>query len=73
MDSVGLTVETTPQLVAVADRLAEIDIGDIKDGVMDPEFLVPIVAPGKVLAIALNYLDHTREQNVELRRTRFSC
>lgn len=31
--------------------------------VEDPDFLRPIVAPTKVLAIGLNYLDHIRETN----------
>jgi len=65
MDSIGLTVETTPQLVAAADRLAEIDIGHISGGVMDPEFLAPIVSPSKMLAAALNYVDHIEEQMLD--------
>ena len=64
MDSIGMAVETTPQLVAAADRIAGIDAGGITGGVMDPDFLAPIVAPGKVLAIALNYLDHIQEQHL---------
>ena len=64
LESLGIVAGTTPQLVGAADRLAEIDISGIKAGVVDPEFLAPIVAPGKVLAIALNYLDHIQEQHL---------
>ena len=65
MDSVGLTVETTPQLVAAADRLAKLDIAEINGGVMDPEFLAPVVSPSKMLAAALNYVDHIEEQALD--------
>jgi 2-keto-4-pentenoate hydratase/2-oxohepta-3-ene-1,7-dioic acid hydratase in catechol pathway len=65
VDSLGIAADTTPQLVAAADRLNEIEVGRLEGGAINPEFLAPIVAPGEILAIALNYLDHTREQNVE--------
>jgi len=62
INSLGIVAETTPELVAVGDRLAGLDIGRIAGGVIDPEFLAPIVAPSKMLAVALNYVDHIEEQ-----------
>jgi 2-keto-4-pentenoate hydratase/2-oxohepta-3-ene-1,7-dioic acid hydratase in catechol pathway len=34
-------------------------------GVKEVELLAPIIRPGKIVAIGLNYLDHCRETNIE--------
>lgn len=65
LNAIGIVAETTPQLVAAMDRVDAIEVDRLESGVFDPEFLAPIVAPSKVLAIALNYLDHIREQDID--------
>ena len=65
ISSLGVMAETTPQLVAVGGQLAALDVGGIEGGVTDPEFLAPIVAPSKMLAAALNYVDHIEEQALD--------
>lgn len=57
----GIHVSTTPELVNAADALAALDVTAMGGGVVDPTFLAPIVAPGKLMAIGLNYADHIRE------------
>jgi len=59
--SVGIDVATTPDLVNAAEDLAALDAAALGGGVVDPEFLAPIVAPGKLMAIGLNFSDHIRE------------
>lgn len=59
----GIDVTTTPELVEAADALSALDIEALGGGVVDPSFLAPVVAPGKLMAIGLNYSDHIRETN----------
>lgn len=61
LGSLGIHVTTTPELVNAADALAALDVTAMGGGVVDPSFLAPIVAPGKLMAIGLNYADHIRE------------
>lgn len=49
--SLGIEAATTPELVETADALAALDVQTLGGGVVDPSFLSPIVAPGKVMAI----------------------
>lgn len=62
-DRLGIEAVTTGELVAVSDALAKVDVSSLSGGVSDPEFLAPVVAPGKIMAIGLNYADHIRETN----------
>lgn len=62
-DTLGIEAVTTGELVAASDELANLDVPSLGDGVSNPEFLAPVVAPGKVMAIGLNYADHIRETN----------
>lgn len=61
--SLGIDVVTTPELTGAADALAAIDAQSLGGGVVDPSFVAPVVAPGKLMAIGLNYADHIRETN----------
>lgn len=63
LGSLGIDVTTTPELTEAADALAALDLAAVGGGVVDPNFLSPIVAPGKLMAIGLNYSDHIRETN----------
>lgn len=60
LPELGLEAATTAdvirQLSTIATRVTE-----STSGRMDPTFACPIVAPSKMLAIGLNYLDHIRE------------
>ncbi|MBP1633407.1 MAG: 5-carboxymethyl-2-hydroxymuconateDelta-isomerase [Acidobacteria bacterium] len=60
--SMGITAATTAEVVAAAGALSA-GIAGRSGGVTDPSFLSPIVAPGKVIAVGLNYADHMRETN----------
>ena len=59
--SLGIDVASTPELANAADALAALDVQALGEGVVDPAFLAPIVAPEKLMAIGLNYADHIRE------------
>ena len=61
LESFGIHVTTTPELANAAEALGGIDVASVGGGVVDPDFLGPIVAPGKLMAIGLNYSDHIRE------------
>lgn len=63
LDTLGISAVTTGELASAADSLAEVDVASLSGGVSDPEFLAPVVAPGKLMAIGLNYADHIRETN----------
>lgn len=63
LGSLGIDVATTPELVAAAEALAALDVAALGGGAVDPVFLAPVVAPGKLMAIGLNYSDHIRETN----------
>lgn len=62
--SLGITAATTAEVVAAAAALSAA-AGERRGGVTDPQFLSPIVAPGKIVAVGLNYADHMRETNQE--------
>lgn len=62
-DTLGIEATSTPELVGAQDALAALDVASLGGGVSDPHFLAPIVAPGKLMAIGLNYSDHIRETN----------
>jgi 5-carboxymethyl-2-hydroxymuconate isomerase len=62
--SLGVTAATTADVVAAAGALP----GAIRGrtgGITQPQFLSPVVAPGKIVAVGLNYADHMRETNQE--------
>lgn len=59
--SLGIEVTTTPELADAGDALAALDVESLGGGAVDPSFLAPVVAPGKLMAIGLNYADHIRE------------
>ena len=61
--SLGIEATTTPELVEAAEALATLDVANRRGGVVDPQFLAPVVAPRKMMAIGLNYADHIRETN----------
>jgi 2-keto-4-pentenoate hydratase/2-oxohepta-3-ene-1,7-dioic acid hydratase in catechol pathway len=56
----GIEVHDTPALIDAFPRIADLDL---EDGPMigEPRLLAPVVRPGKMLGIGLNYLDHIRE------------
>jgi 2-keto-4-pentenoate hydratase/2-oxohepta-3-ene-1,7-dioic acid hydratase in catechol pathway len=61
LESVGISGATTGEVIAaLAAHDASFLQGD-SEGIDDVEFLNPIVPPAKVLAIAMNYLDHINE------------
>ena len=62
--SLGITAATTAEVVAAAAALSAA-AGERRGGITDPQFLSPIVAPGKIVAVGLNYADHMRETNQE--------
>ena len=64
LKSLGISAATTVELVAAADALKAIKAATQGGGIVNPQFLAPIVAPGKVMAIGLNYADHMRETKV---------
>lgn len=63
LESLGIVAATTPELVAAQTALAALEVGSLSGGSIDPVFLAPVVAPGKLMAIGLNYADHIRETN----------
>lgn len=63
LTTLAIEASTTPELVAASDALAGLDVLGLGGGVVDPPLLSPIVSPGKVMAIGLNYADHIRETN----------
>jgi len=63
LPSLGIAASTTPELVGASEALSALDTASLGGGVLDPGFLAPVVAPGKIMAIGLNYSDHIRETN----------
>lgn len=63
--SLGVSAATTAEVVAAAGALAAATAGQLAGGIADPQFLSPVVAPGKIVAVGLNYADHMRETNQE--------
>jgi 2-keto-4-pentenoate hydratase/2-oxohepta-3-ene-1,7-dioic acid hydratase in catechol pathway len=61
LSDLGLAAETTSEVMGLerelAARAAEAGGGD-----PEPELLCPIVKPGKMLAVGLNYMSHIEEQ-----------
>jgi 2-keto-4-pentenoate hydratase/2-oxohepta-3-ene-1,7-dioic acid hydratase in catechol pathway len=64
LKSLGIEAATTAELVAAAPALKALKVATLGGGIVNPKFLSPIVAPGKVMAIGLNYADHMRETKV---------
>ena len=62
--SLGIEAATTAEVVAAAGALPDAMRGRT-GGITDPHFLSPVVAPGKIVAVGLNYADHMRETNQE--------
>lgn len=62
LTDLGLNAATTADIISQSTDVARAVEG-AGDGVKDPTFLAPIVAPSKMLAIGLNYMDHIREQD----------
>jgi 2-keto-4-pentenoate hydratase/2-oxohepta-3-ene-1,7-dioic acid hydratase in catechol pathway len=62
LEKLGVEVDTTPEVIARSAEIAESQ-QDATNGLRDPQFLSPVVAPSKMLAIGLNYMDHIREQD----------
>lgn len=62
LSELGVTADSTADVIAQSDAVeqaARVASG----GVSDPDFVSPVVAPSKMLAIGLNYMDHIREQD----------
>ncbi|MGH3666500.1 MAG: fumarylacetoacetate hydrolase family protein [Egibacteraceae bacterium] len=57
----GVEAATTADVIAAHAAIGRALDGHSGATVNDPTFLSPVVAPDKVLAIGLNYLDHIRE------------
>jgi len=62
LNALGIEAYSTADVIGVHEEI-EAGVAGAPDAavVQDPDFLSPIVAPTKVLAIGLNYLDHIRE------------
>lgn len=56
----GIDVNITREIVEISETIAELDF-ESTSAIKNPTFLAPIVYPGKVIGIGLNYLDHIRE------------
>lgn len=62
LDALGIEAHTTADCIAAWPAIeSRVSGASDADVVEDPDFLRPIVAPTKVLAIGMNYLDHIRE------------
>ena len=62
LSAMGLEASSTADVIAVLPEIrAGIATASETSVVEDPNFLCPIVAPTKILAIGHNYLDHIRE------------
>jgi 2-keto-4-pentenoate hydratase/2-oxohepta-3-ene-1,7-dioic acid hydratase in catechol pathway len=66
LNELGIEAYSTADVIAAYPRI-EASVAAASDAgvVQDPAFLTPIVAPTKILAIGLNYLDHIRESKTE--------
>ena len=64
LEALGIGAHTTGDVIAVQSEIkSRLSGASDCDVVGNPDFLRPIVAPTKVLAIGKNYLDHIRETN----------
>lgn len=62
LSSLGLSYADTPALIGDIDRIRESVAGiDYTLEVAESQLLTPVVRPGKILAIGLNYASHARE------------
>ena len=62
LSSLGLSYADTPALIGDIDRIRESVAGiDHTLEVAESQLLTPVVRPGKILAIGLNYASHARE------------
>lgn len=62
LSKLGVDVTTTAGVLSHSAEIAEV-VSTADHGFTDPKFLSPVVAPSKMLAIGLNYMDHIREQD----------
>jgi 2-keto-4-pentenoate hydratase/2-oxohepta-3-ene-1,7-dioic acid hydratase in catechol pathway len=62
LGDLGLAARNTADVISQSSEIAH-HVADAGGGLKDPEFLAPVVAPSKMLAIGLNYMDHIREQD----------
>jgi len=63
LESLGIEAHTTAAVIAAQSQI-ERELSAFSGDVIEaPEFLRPILAPSKMLAIGLNYVDHIRETN----------
>ena len=63
LESLGIEAHTTAAVIAAHSQIERAVSASSGDVIEDPDFLRPIVAPSKMLAIGLNYVDHIRETN----------
>lgn len=74
--TLGLDLRDTPELVRHADEareaVAEVDEALLANAVTDPHLHAPILRPGKMIGIGLNYLDHIRESKQAMPEHPFS-
>lgn len=61
----GVQAHTTRDVIEQWDRLTGSLSSASGDVVIDPDLHCPVVAPGKILAIGLNYLDHIKETGAQ--------
>jgi 2-keto-4-pentenoate hydratase/2-oxohepta-3-ene-1,7-dioic acid hydratase in catechol pathway len=61
VESLGFPGTTTAEVITALGALDASSLGGGSQGLDDVEFLNPIVPPAKLLAIAMNYLDHINE------------
>ncbi|MFI1291782.1 fumarylacetoacetate hydrolase family protein [Streptomyces sp. NPDC020792] len=59
----GMDISRTGEVISRWDEISDAYIRSDRGGELDVELLSPVVAPGKILAIGLNYMDHIRETN----------
>jgi 5-carboxymethyl-2-hydroxymuconate isomerase len=62
LTDLGVNAATTADVISHSADVA-LAVEEAGGGVTDPTLLAPIVAPSKMLAIGLNYMDHIREQD----------
>jgi len=66
LSAMGIEAFSTADVIANFPEIEASMAGTSDTGVVqDPDFLSPIVAPTKILAIGFNYLDHIRESKMK--------
>ena len=64
-ESLGVTGQNTGEVITALRGVDTSSLDELPSSLEDVEFLNPIVPPGKVLAIGLNYLDHINETKLK--------